>query len=129
MPGVFRKPVHRGPRSRRRQVVATYIAPPVVSSAVERRPVPPHVRERPDQTEYSRRRRRLAPKRVVAAVVGEECRAKLYGTDRAVFPLLAEVTVGEVRAVFPLYGQTEAAYLDNQRKPFILYGVHCREDV
>lgn len=114
MPGVFRKPAYRGPRSRRRQVVATYTSPPVVSSAVERRPVPPHVRERPDQTEYSRRRRRLAPKRIVAAVVGEECRAKLYGTDRA---------------VFPLYGQTEAAYLDNQRKPFILYGVHCREDV
>lgn len=77
---------------------------------------------------YRPGRRRL-PYRTQPAVVGEECRAKLYGTDRAVFPLLAEVTAGEVRAVFPLYGQTEAAYLDNQRKPFILYGVHCREDV
>ena len=62
---------------------------------------------------YRPGRRRL-PFRTQPAVVGEECRAKLYGTDRA---------------VFPLYGQTEAAYLDNQRKPFILYGVHCREDV
>lgn len=62
---------------------------------------------------YRPHRRRL-PYRTQPAVVGEECRAKLAGVDRA---------------VFPLYGEVVAGYEANQRQPFILYGVQCREDV
>lgn len=60
MPGVFRKPFHRGPRSRRRQVVAGVAASPpaAVSTVVRRRKVPDHVYRRPDLSIYSRTWRR-----------------------------------------------------------------------
>lgn len=69
--GVFRRQFHRGPRSRRRQVVAgVAAAPAAVSTVVRRRKVPDHVYRRPDLSIYSRTwRRALAMPSGPAAVI------------------------------------------------------------
>lgn len=115
MPGVFRRVQHRC-RLRRRQVVATYTAPVAGTSAfVVRRKPDPQLYRVPDLTEYSRRRRRLAPRRVVAAVVGEECRLELTCIERAIFTLTLDTPDTEDTT--------------NGRTPFPLTLVWCREDV
>lgn len=76
---------------------------------------------------HYRPHRRRMPFRTPPAVVGEECRAELHGTEREVFPLYGATETG--RPAFPLYGEVPTGYETNLRQPFILYGVHCREDV
>jgi len=67
-----------------------------------------------------RRRHHYRPKRrvairAVAAVVAEECRLRMAGTDRAVIVMPAM--------------EPEDGYIDDGRQPFLLPGEWCREDV
>lgn len=157
MGGVFRRPFHRGPRSRRRAVVATYSAAPpaAVSTVVRRRKVPDHVYRRPDLSIYSRTwRRALALPTGPAAVIIKPIerrpvpphvydrpdmtewsrRRRRLAPRRVVAATVAEACrlqlAGVERAVIVMAATTpDAAFIDNGREPFLLPGVWCREDV
>lgn len=153
--GIFRRPFHRGPRSRRRQVVATYaVAPAAVSTVVRRRKVPDHVYRRPDLSIYSRtwRRALMVPTYVAPLVKPIERRPvpphvydrpdmtefsrrrRRLAPRRVVAATVAEACrlqlAGVERAVIVMAATTpDADYIDNGREPFLLPGVWCREDV